>query len=87
MPPNSMAQWFDVADFYKRKRLVLEIILNGKPIELSSVHLHDLLAEQTSAFESFAVAINQRFVSKKQYPNVTLRAGDQVELVSPMQGG
>jgi sulfur carrier protein len=36
---------------------------------------------------SFAVAVNDEFIPKSAYANVSLTEGDRVELLIPMQGG
>ncbi|OAJ34943.1 sulfur carrier protein ThiS [Piscirickettsia salmonis] len=37
--------------------------------------------------ESFAVAINCSFVPRSAFANTYLKAGDEIDVVSPMQGG
>jgi len=37
--------------------------------------------------EPFAVAINKEFVPQAHYKSTILRNGDELELVTPMQGG
>ena len=37
--------------------------------------------------EYFAVAVNQSFVPRSSYDSYELKDGDQVEIVSPIQGG
>ncbi len=37
--------------------------------------------------QHFAVAVNTEFVPKQNYPNIILKEGDTVDLVSPMAGG
>lgn len=35
----------------------------------------------------FAVALNKKFIPQSQYEKVTLQDGDNIEIVTPMQGG
>lgn len=62
----------------------LSIWLNGKAETLTSGELIDLLPRFKSPF---AVALNGRFIAATQYPDIALKAGDQLDIVSPIAGG
>lgn len=62
----------------------LNIWLNGKAEPLTSNQLSDLLPRFKSPF---AVALNGRFIAAAQYPGTQLKAGDQLDIVSPIAGG
>ncbi len=66
----------------------MHITLNGKPRELPE---HSTLADALSAcgFEAseVAVAIDTAFVPRSQYASRVLQAGEQVEVLAPVQGG
>lgn len=62
----------------------LSIWLNGKTESLNSNQLSHLLPRFTAPF---AVALNGRFIAASQYPNIVLKAGDQLDIVSPIAGG
>ena len=66
----------------------MKILLNGehKEIEENS-SVQGLLAEMESANNSFAVALNREFVSRKKYEKTLLKSMDEVEVVSPHPGG
>ena len=62
----------------------LSIWLNGKTEILNSSQLNDLLPRFHAPF---AVALNGRFIAAVQYPDIALKAGDQLDIVSPIAGG
>lgn len=66
---------------------MLNIMLNGEPLELAKTITLSELVLQQAITGSFAIAVNQTFVPKTLWPTTTLSMGDQVELVAPMQGG
>ncbi len=45
------------------------------------------LLQHIKTQEYFAVAVNQTFVPRSGYDSYELKDGDQVEIVSPIQGG
>ena len=70
----------------------LQLLINGKmqelQIDVSSVFLlQDLLSHLKIVGPHFAVAVNQEFVRRAQYQDLVLKNGDEIEIVSPMQGG
>lgn len=62
----------------------LSIWLNGKTESLNSCQLSHLLPRFTAPF---AVALNGRFIAAAQYSDTLLKAGDQLDIVSPIAGG
>lgn len=65
----------------------ITLTLNGQPQTFRGSQLSALLAEHTRATQSFAVAVNGRFVPRTAYNSTTLGDGDRVEILIPMQGG
>lgn len=67
---------------------MINIVINDKAIAIAKDNSL-LIALETAGYKntSFAVAINRSFIPKSQYNNVFLQEGDQIEIVSPMQGG
>ncbi len=62
----------------------LSIWLNGKTEILNS----NQLAEMLPRFKApFAVALNGRFIAASQYSDTELKAGDELDIVSPIAGG
>lgn len=64
----------------------MKIVLNGEPREVRAETLTDLLAE--CGFSGrVATAVNEDFVPSGLRMSQTLKDGDRVEVVAPMQGG
>ncbi len=64
------------------------IIFNGEKKFLRvNTTLKDILIEVEERFKPFAVAVNQHFVSQIHYATTLLKDGDEVEIITPMQGG
>lgn len=65
-----------------------EISLNGERIATQSPTLLALLLERGYDLKSaFACAVNQNFVSRPQWPERSLQAGDRIDVVTPITGG
>ncbi len=66
----------------------MHINLNGSPMEIETnsnlEHMLDIWGYQKNMF---AVAINKCFVAREHYAATILQTGDEVAVVSPMQGG
>jgi sulfur carrier protein len=62
------------------------LLINDKPIETRAWTLADLIKEQ-QVEGAFALAVNETFVPKSQYPYTLLTEHDRIEIVAPMQGG
>ncbi len=66
----------------------LGIHLNGAPASTGARTLAELLAElEFPAEVRVATAINGRFVPERERATTGLAPGDEVEIVSPRQGG
>ncbi|MBV9827087.1 MAG: sulfur carrier protein ThiS [Alphaproteobacteria bacterium] len=63
--------------------------INGVEAELAVATITELLAERgidpTARF--LAVAVNGSVVRRAEWPDAVLSAGDDVEIVRPLQGG
>ncbi|KTF15303.1 sulfur carrier protein ThiS [Pseudoalteromonas sp. H105] len=65
----------------------MKITINGQLFEtIEHNSLANILLE-FGATEPFAVAINGEFVPRSQGQAITVKQGDSVELLSPIQGG
>lgn len=65
----------------------VEIIFNGKTQHVENgLPLKDFL-EQFATTKDFALAINESFVPKSYYAQIRIHNGDNIELLTPMQGG
>lgn len=66
----------------------MKIILNGteKPLE-REISVTALLEREGFADRLVAVAVNGAFVPRSQHMASTIKNGDKIEIVAPMQGG
>lgn len=53
----------------------------------AEITVAELVASQANPKQSFAVAVNGRFVARSSYANHRLRAGDTIDVVSAVTGG
>ncbi len=66
----------------------MKITINGQPLELTApLDIAACLEQQGYSGKIIAVARNGEFVPRSNYANVTLKDGDDIEIVAPMQGG
>lgn len=66
----------------------MKIILNGveKPLK-AEIPVMSLLDQEGYAEKIVAVAVNGAFVPRSQHAKTTVKNGDKIEIVAPMQGG
>lgn len=65
----------------------MKLVINGNEQEFKEgLSLIGLLTE-LKASEPYAVAVNQMFIPRANCENHTLKEGDKVEVLSPIQGG
>jgi len=65
----------------------MRIELNGRAIETGATTLAELMQEQQIDPRTVATALNGEFVPRSRYVSQRLEAGNQLEILSPMQGG
>lgn len=65
----------------------IDILLNDQPMQLQAGATLADAARASGVQPPFAAAVNLQFVPRNQYVNTPLKAGDQVELISPVTGG
>ncbi len=63
------------------------LIVNGEQTEVGASRISDLLDELGYEGSFFAVAVNHELVRRARWPELELAEGDQVEVVTPRQGG
>ena len=63
------------------------ITLNGQSMALPAGATLADAARASGVQPPFAAAVNLQFVPRARYPDTLLKAGDQVELISPVTGG
>ncbi|WP_119344261.1 sulfur carrier protein ThiS [Facilibium subflavum] len=66
----------------------LEIIVNGEKQQFNNnTSLQDLIDGLGVQLGYSAVALNKNIISKGKYHQHLLKEGDQVDILTPMQGG
>ena len=67
---------------------MIEISVNNeaKRVEAGK-YLAELLSEWGFECQRVAVAVNEDFVPRSNYAQVSLNAGDRIDVVAPVQGG
>lgn len=65
----------------------MRIELNGRVIDTTARTLDELLQEQQIDPATVATALNGEFVPRARYASQSPAAGNQIEVLSPMQGG
>ncbi|UWU86391.1 sulfur carrier protein ThiS [Bradyrhizobium yuanmingense] len=63
------------------------LIVNGEPREVSAASVDALLAELDYEGSHFAIALNYDVVPKSRWAETLLKAGDEIEIITPRQGG
>ncbi|MCB1523854.1 MAG: sulfur carrier protein ThiS [Hyphomicrobiales bacterium] len=65
----------------------MNIRVNGIDCDVKASDLEGLLAELDYADQTVATALNRNFVRKKDRAEAKLNDGDEVEILTPRQGG
>ena len=65
----------------------MRLIINGEQREISSVSVDALLGELEYEGTHFAIAVNYDVVPKGRWAETALKAGDEIEIITPRQGG
>jgi sulfur carrier protein len=65
----------------------LSVTVNGEALVARALTLADLIAELGYGDRKIATAVNGTFVAHRARAQMRLAAGDQIEIVSPRQGG
>ncbi|MDC0535509.1 sulfur carrier protein ThiS [Francisellaceae bacterium] len=66
----------------------MQVKFNGKNINIEdNTLLVDFLRALSYDNQFSAVAINQELIQKSHYQKVSIQPQDQIELLTPMQGG
>ena len=65
----------------------MRVTVNGEAREISAEHVDALLAELDYEGSHFAIALNYDVVPKSRWAETTLKAGDEIEIITPRQGG
>jgi sulfur carrier protein len=65
----------------------MRVTVNGEQREISSASVDALLGELDYAGTHFAIALNYDVVPKSRWGETRLKAGDEIEIITPRQGG
>ena len=65
----------------------MRVIVNGEPREIESASLDALLRELDYEGSHFAIALNFDVVPKSRWAETPLKSGDEIEIITPRQGG
>ena len=65
----------------------MRVTVNGEQREISSASVDALLGELDYAGTHFAIAVNYDVVPKVRWAETPLKAGDEIEIITPRQGG
>lgn len=65
----------------------MQVIVNGEQRDIQSSHVAALLSELDYEGTHCAIAINYDVVPRSQWAETALKAGDEIEIITPRQGG
>jgi sulfur carrier protein len=65
----------------------MRVIVNGEQREIASTRLDALLGELEYEGTHFAIAVNYDVLPKSRWAETTLKNGDEIEIITPRQGG
>ena len=65
----------------------MQVIVNGEQREVSASRVDALLSELEYEGSHFAIAVNYDVLPKSRWAETPLKAGDEIEIITPRQGG
>ena len=65
----------------------MRVTVNGEPREIASRSVEALLSELEYEGTHFAIAVNYDVLPKSRWAETMLKAGDEIEIITPRQGG
>jgi sulfur carrier protein len=65
----------------------MRVIVNGQAREISSRSVDALLGELEYEGAHFAIAVNYDVLPKSRWAETALKSGDEIEIITPRQGG
>ena len=65
----------------------MRVTVNGETKEIASARVDALLSELEYEGTHFAIALNYDVVPKSRWAETQLKAGDEIEIITPRQGG
>ena len=65
----------------------MRVTVNGEPREILSSSVDALLAELDYEGTQFAIAVNYDVLPRSRWAETKLKTGDEIEIITPRQGG
>lgn len=65
----------------------MRVTVNGEVRDITASHVDALLSELDYEGTHFAIALNYDVLPRSAWATTTLNSGDQIEIISPRQGG
>jgi sulfur carrier protein len=65
----------------------MRVIVNGEAREINASRVDALLSELDYEGTHFAIAVNFDVLPKSRWAETALKAGDEIEIITPRQGG
>jgi len=65
----------------------MRVTINGQSREIASTRVDALLGELDYAGTHFAIAVNYDVLPKSRWAETALKTGDEIEIITPRQGG
>jgi len=65
----------------------MRVTVNGEQREISSASVDALLGELEYEGTHFAIALNYDVLPRSLWAQTTLKSGDEIEIITPRQGG
>ena len=65
----------------------MRVIVNGEAREIASARVDALLGELEYEGTHFAIALNFDVLPRSRWAETTLNNGDEIEIITPRQGG
>jgi sulfur carrier protein len=65
----------------------MRVIVNGEQREISSASVEALLSELEYEGTHFAIALNYDVLPRTKWAHTPLNSGDEIEIITPRQGG
>ena len=65
----------------------MRVIVNGEQREIASSSIDTLLGELEYEGTHFAIALNYDVLPRSRWAQTALKNGDEIEIITPRQGG
>jgi sulfur carrier protein len=65
----------------------MRVTVNGEARDIAATSVDALLSELDYEGTHFAIAVNYDVVPKRAWAETALKAGDEIEIITPRQGG